>query len=565
MEQFTKRQTINICVAEMKNQRTQYEAHWRDISQYLLPYRLRLQLSEQNKGDRRNLSIYDSTAVAAVRTGEAGMMSGFTSPAKRWFRLYVSSDPEMVEFGPVKHWLDEVTNTMMAVFERSNTYITLPTLYGDMMGFGTGAMSVEEHFDTVIHTRVFPCGSYWIAQDDWGVVNVFYREFRMTVRQLYQRFGGDADYSEHVRGLAEQRKWEEWVDVGHIIKPNDAANADSPYAKDKKFYSCWYELGASSANRNYLNASNADRFLSESGFDSFPILVGRWKQSEGDVYGIDCPGMMAIGDIKTLQLAEKRAWQGVEKIVNPHWIAPTGMQQRDNAFLPGEVTWLDEREGMKGLRPAHELNANFLAPLEEKQAQVRQRINEAFHVPLFRMLEFLEDRERTATEIAERKDEKLTQLVPTIGQVGRGVHNPLIERTFEIMVRQQLVPPAPEELQGAKLDIEYLGVLAQAQKSVQIAPIERLATFVSSMAEVRPDILDKMDFDQAVDEVATALGVPAAVVLDDDRVAEIRAGRAQAMEQQKALEVVAEGSKAVKNLATSPTGEDNALTRLTGA
>lgn len=565
MEDLTKRQKIDLTTSELKLQRVQYEPHWKDVSQYLMPYRLRLQLADQNRGDRRNLSIYDSTATTALSALEGGMMAMITSPAKPWLRLVTKSDPDLVEFGPVKQWLEYVTLDMLSIFSRSNAYITLPQLYGDMAGFATGAMSIEEHMDDVIHTRTLPCGSYWIGQDMWGRVNTFYREFRMTVAQLYKKFGKEGAFSQHVQDLIEKHKWQEWVDIAHIVQPNDGYDSDRPMAKYKKFYSCWFEMGSSSkaGRANYLDGK--DGFIKESGFDSFPSLVGRWKVTEGDVYGIDCPGMRAIGDIKTLQIGEKRAWQGVEKIVNPHWIAPTVLKGQDNGFLPGDTTFLDEFETTRGIRPLYEVNGAFLSPLEEKQKQVRERIYKAFHFDLFRMLDLLDDRERTATEIAARQGEKIEQLAPTGGHIERDVLRPLIDRTFEIMVKQGRVPPPPEELEGEELDIEYLGVLSQAQKSISVNPIERLVAMVTPLVEVQPDVLDKIDFDQAIDEAGHSLSIPAKVIRSDEEVAQIRGERAQAMKAQQAMQMAEQGSKAAKNLAQAPMDGDSALKRLMGA
>ena len=50
-------------------------------------------------------------------------------------------------------------------------------------------MSLEEDSESVIITQSFPIGSYFIAKDHRGRVNTFFREFRMTVRQLVDKFG----------------------------------------------------------------------------------------------------------------------------------------------------------------------------------------------------------------------------------------------------------------------------------------------------------------------------------------------------------------------------------------
>lgn len=55
-------------------------------------------------------------------------MSGITSPARPWFKL-ATPDPDMMDYGPVKLWLEVVQRRMNEVFNKSNIYQSLPLLY----------------------------------------------------------------------------------------------------------------------------------------------------------------------------------------------------------------------------------------------------------------------------------------------------------------------------------------------------------------------------------------------------------------------------------------------------
>lgn len=573
---LTKRQKIDLRANVMKAQRVTFEPQWKEADTYILPYRLQMQLSDWNKGDRRNQAIYDSTATAAVRTAEAGMMSGITSPAKRWFR-FLPTAPELLESEKVREWCDEVADLIFGVLERSNVYGVLPSFYGDMLVFGTALMSLERHPKYVINASSMPLGSWWIGLNAEDEVDAVYCEMRMTVHQVYETFGEDAPYSITLRNMMTEQKWDEWVDVGRMVASNDDYDADKLDSKYKKFYSCWFELGASSGSGKQGYQVEGDRFLRESGFDRFPFLCGRWKAKKGSVYSVECPGMMAIGDVKTLQIGEKRGWQGIEKIVNPHWIVPSELASKDNAFIPGEKTYLDEKDGGAKIRPAHDVHYGFIMPLNEKQAQVRERIYEAFFFNLFRMLELLDDRERTATEIAERKEEKLVQLVPTLGQLNRSVLKPLIDYVFDAMMEMggdyewsdgtlHMLPEPPEEIQGMDLDIEYLGLLAQAQRATTVAPIERLVGFVQQLAVIQkdaPEALDKLNTDKAITKYGVALGVDAEVLESDDEANAKRQARMKQRQVEQQMMALKEGAAAARNLAAAPMDGDNALTRLT--
>lgn len=571
MHYRTKREKFELLRSQLENERSSFFATWRDCADYILPRRPRFFVSDSNKGDRRNQKIIDSTGTLAARTLRAGMMSGVTSPARDWFRL-TTPEPELAEFGNVKIWLDLVSQRMRTVFIRSNLYNALPIIYGDLGVFGTACMLVEEDFQDVVRFYPFPIGSYKLSNNDRLKVDVFQRDFQMTVRQIVDRFGkklnGDIDwdvFSLQIKNLYEQGLMEEWVQVSHVIMPNEEYDPKKPLSKYKKYTSCYYETGfRSSGSSNYLSGEpDQDKFLSEKGYDFFPILAPRWEVTGEDVYGTTCPGIEALGDIKQLQLGERRGMQAIEKMINPPMTAPTSLRNSKASILPSDVTFVDVREGQQGFRPAHEVNFRIDA-LENKQQQVRQRISRTFFEDLFLMLANSDRRQITAREIDERHEEKLLALGPVLEQLNQDLLDPLIDICFDIMNRQGLIPPAPDELQGMPLKVEYISIMAQAQKLVGIAGIERFAGFVGNLVAntQQPSILDKVDLDQMIDEYGDAVSVPAKLVRSDDAVEEIRAQRAKQQQAQAQAEQAAISANAAKQLSETNLEGDSALTRL---
>src|SRR5690606_37605708 len=105
-----------------------------------------------------------------------------------------------------------------------------------------------------------------------------------------------------------------------------------------------------------------------------------------------------------------------------------------------------------------------------------------------------------------------------------------------ILMRAGRIPSPPKELVGQYIDIEYVSIMAQAQKQVITGSIERYAGFLGQVAAVRPDVLDVADWDQMASVYADALGVPPDIVLSDDQIAEVRQQRADMQRQQTELE-----------------------------
>jgi hypothetical protein len=566
----TKRTKLEVQRAQLQNERSSFLTHWKDLGEYVLPRRPRFEVTDNNKGDKRNQKIIDSTGTIAARNLRSGMMSGVTSPARPWFRLN-TPDAELSEVAPVKNWLYSVERRMLTVMGKSNLYNVLPIIYGDMGVFGTAAMMIEEDFDQVIRCYPFPIGSYTLASNDKLQVNVFNRDFRMTVRQLVQKFGrkdgkGKVDwtnFSDHVKQMWDRGEYETWIEVCHHIGPNEQYNANRLDSKFKKYTSCYYERGFSGKGNGYLaTESDKDRYLSESGYDYFPVLAPRWEITGEDVYGTSCPGMDALGDVKQLQLGEKRAFQAIEKMVNPPMIAPTNLQNKAVSLLPGGVTYSDEQSGTKGFRPAHEVNIQ-LQHLEEKQQQIRTRIQKAFFEDLFLMLASSDRREITAREIEERHEEKLIALGPVLEQLNQDLLDPLIDIVFDIMSRQGLIPEAPEEIAGQELKVEYISMMAQAQKLVGISGVDRFTNFANTLIAASPAAADKINTDQLVDVYGDMMSIPPGVVRTDEEVEAMRADRAEAAKVQQQSETIAQTASAAKDLSQANLDGDNALTAIT--
>lgn len=562
MEYKTKRQQFEILKAQMDNERASFVQHWRDISDHVLPRRSRFSITDANRGDKRNQKIIDSTATLAARTLRSGMMSGVTSPARPWFRL-TTPDPDLAEFGAVKSWLHLVQQGMTTSYLRSNLYNILPVMYGDLGVFGTAPVSIEEDFSgDVIHTKSFPIGSYMIAKDDKGKVNTFFREFRMTVAQIVESFGKRDlktgaylwdNMSIHIKNQYDQGNYQTWIDVSHIIMPNKDYDPRKPNSKFKKFLSYYYESGT-----NYsIVGQEKDMYLRESGYDYFPILCPRWETTGEDVYGTSCPGMEALGDIKQLQHGEKRIMEAVDKMIRPPMKAPSALKGQTASILPGDITYVDEIGGAS-FSPAYQVQFR-IQEMEQKQDQIRNRIQRVFFEDLFLMLAQSDRRQITAREIEERHEEKLLALGPVLEQLNQDFLDPLTDIAFDIHVRQGLIPPPPPELEGMDLKIEYISIMAQAQKMLGVSGVERFTGFVGQMASFDPSVLDKIKADQIADVYGDMLSIPPSIIRTDEEVQALRNERAQAQQKQEQMAAIQQATVAAKNLGQTPIEDDNAL------
>lgn len=538
-------------VALLNNDRSSFEPHWRELSDFINPRGSRFLVTDVNRNDRRNTKTVDPTATLANRTLSSGMMSGITSPARPWFKL-ATPDPDMMDYGPVKLWLEAVQRRMNEVYNKSNLYQSLPLLYSSLGTYSTGAMAVLEDDEDVIRTMMFPIGSYYLANSARGSVDTCYRKFTMTVRQLVMEFGM-SNVSASVKGLWESGSYETWIEVIHAVYPNIDRDTGKLDSKNKRVKSVYFEVGGDN-----------DKLLRESGFDEFPIMAPRWEVNGEDVYGSSCPGMIALGQVKALQLEQKRKSQLIDKATNPPMIGPTSLRSQRVSLLPGDVTYLDVMTGQEGLKPAYLVNPNTADLLADIQ-DTRQMINSAYFVDLFMMLQNINTRSMPVEAVIEMKEEKLLMLGPVLERLNDECLNPLIDRTFSIMARKNLLPPPPDVLQGMPLKIEYISVMAQAQKSIGLSSLSSTVGFIGQLAQVKPEALDKLDTDQAIDAFAEMSGVSPTVIVPQEQVNQIRQDRAQQQQQQQAMAMGMAAAQGAKTLSEAQTADPSVLTAISGA
>jgi hypothetical protein len=565
-ELTSKRQRLEVMRKELEQERSSFISHWRDLADYILPRRIRLNTTDNNRGDKKNQKIVDSTATTSARVLRSGLMSGITSPARPWFKL-TTNDHELADFGPVKEWLHTVSNRMNAVFTKSNLYKVLPTLYGDLGVFGTAAVGIEEDFDQTIRFFPFAVGSYCISNDSNLRVNVFQREMRYTVRQVVEKFGamknGKADwspFSHFVKDSYEKGNYEAWVDVCQFVVPNQHYNLIKAGPKFKKFSSIYYEKGSCSSDSSYLKGGDEAKCLRDKGFDFFPVMAPRWETTGEDVYGTDCPGMIALGDIKQLQLGERRGSQAIEKMVNPPMKAPAALASSRAAIGPGDITYLPNGQ-TDAFSPAHETNLR-IDFLENKQEQIRKRIQRVFYEDLFLMLATDPNGERTAFEISERKEEKLLALGPVLEQLNQDLLDPTIDNTFSVMFQQGQIPPPPREIAGQSLKVEYISIMAQAQKMVGIGGLERFTGYIDGLAKTDPAVWKKVNRNNMIDAYADMTSIAPNIVRPNEEVEKMEAAEAAAQEVAARTEQAQIMAGTAKQLSETSLGNDSALDQL---
>ena len=86
------------------------------------------------------------------------------------------------------------------------------------------------------------------------------------------------------------------------------------------------------------------------------------------------------------------------------------------------------------------------------------------------------------------------------------------------------------------MDIEYTRPLARAQRMTEADSMNRWVSNLAPLAQLKPDILDNVDFDQFARELGETLGVPATNMRSEIEIKRIRKAREDAMAKQRMAE-----------------------------
>lgn len=537
---------------------------WCDLSEYILPRRSiwltqsaggMPSANNMSRGKQINTAIVDPAATLAVRTCTGGLTSGLASPSRPWFKIIPSiKGVQIDEAGRV--WLDNVEDVMYAILAASNFYNSFTQECEDLIVFGTAPTIIYEDEQDLIRCYN-PCvGEYYLSSSATMRVDGLYRVFVMTVSQIVGFFGVENCPKEIQKAWASKGgELDKEFTIAHSIEPNFAIDGDKIGKIPGNF--TWREVF-------WVYGNAGPHPLSMRGFVDQPFTAARWSTQSNDAYGRS-PGMDALPDVIQLQVMTRRMAEAIEKMVRPPLVADMQLKNQPSSILPGHVTYVQGLGAGTGMRPIYEVapDVNHLSALI---AQIQMRIKSAFFNDLFLMLEQAPNNKQTAYEVAQRVNEKLAVVGPVIEGLMNESLKPKLKRIFSIAKRKGLLPPMPDSLKNIPLNIEFVSMLALAQKAAATGGIERLAAFIGNLVAVVPDVVDNLDVDATVRVMNDLLGNPQSILHDEKTIQATRDGRAKAQQaaQQSATmnqgaDTLNKGAQAAQVLSNTTVGAGNSV------
>ena len=511
-------------LSKLQSKRQTWESHWQEVANYMLPRKSDINV-ERTRGDKRNVQIFDGTAVHSLELLASSLHGMLTSNANRWFQLRFK-EAVLNDSDEAREWLEDATDKMYIAFQRSNFQTEIFENYHDLIAFGTSCLFIEEDKDDIIAFSARHIKEIYITENQKGFVDTIYRKFKLTAKAALERFGKE-NVSRDILTKFQKTPFDD-VEIVHVVKPRNIFNPRKLDKQNMPFQSIYME---------YENG----HIISIGGFREFPYVVPRYLKASNEIYGRS-PGMNSLPDVKVLNKMVEVSLKAAQKQVDPPLLVADDAVILPIRTSPGSINYF--RSGSRDTIQPLNIGANNPLGLNMED-QRRNAISRAFHVD---QLLIQENRTMTATEVMQRNQEKMKILGPVIGRLQQELLQPLIIRVFNIMLRNKLFVEAPEILENQEIDIEYVSPVAIAQKGAELESIMRGLELFGSISQIAP-VTDYLDENGLVKKIINVLGLPAKIIKSDKEVEELRAVRQQEQAAQMQMQQEMMQSEQAKNAA----------------
>ena len=509
----------------MKSDRASLESYWQDLTHYALPRKAYI-TKQKNEGDRLPSDIYDSTAVISLSYFAAGMQAYMSGPQTKWFTLTLRNQKLLAGNREIRNYLKDTEDELYHLINNSNFYQEDVESYLNLGSVGTDVLYAEEDLKDGIRFESVPIENICIAADASGRINKAYMEYEFNCEQAIGKFGDKA--GQKAKDCFNKNDFNTKFRYIFCVFPRDIYDASKKDAVNMPYAALWIDREFKSIVR-------------EKGYQEFPFFGSRFSKSKLSAYGAS-PEMNVFADIMMLNQMEKTNILGAQMSILPPLEIPDEAFMKPYNFNPGGKNLKSTGYPNEHITP---INTGANVPLGLDYIKYKQEtVQKAFYNDLFIL--FQQIGKMTAFEVNVRNNQRMQLLGSAIGNVMREKLSPVVERGYSILARSNRLPPLPSSLQGEDYVIEYISPLARAQKALELQNFTKAFDIIAGIGQVNPEIFDKINFDETADYIMAITNTTPKIMRDDAEVADIRAGRAEQNALLAQMEMMKQGTDAVK-------------------
>ena len=531
-------------------------------------------------GQQTGMDIFADTAMLAASQLVDGMVGNIVPRNLAWFALDIPGklnfprssgmrawNGQRVDSYPqVQKWLQESQESMYSAFNRSNFYDITPEFIRDGATCGTSHLVIEEDIPRAAINFVVPhFRECFIAENQYGQVDTNYRVYKMTLRQISQKFGYEKmcklepNFANDYKGNMHSER-----EVLHAVYPREDYQPWRIDSKGKKWESVWvYRKGGKILTISGSVAALAgeeQQVAAEGGYDTRPIITWRWRKNDDEIYGRG-PAHDAWVSIALDNQMGRTNLVTAQRAAEPPLVAYSDLRNSIQRG-PNGITYMEGNRGDIRLRAPQELHTGVQSlPFSvEFQDRIKATINSYFHTDVFMMMSQLSKQGNQSRmvidQVQELQGEKAAILGTRVGNLQSEAFNPLIERVYSIEAAAGRIPEPPDILMETRhngVQVQYLGPLSQAQTRLnKVRAIQSGLQLVTSIAQINPTSVDMVDYDQAAKEALEAVSFPVTCLRDPKQVIAIRQQRNQIQSQERMSDTVPKMAKAAVSLSRAP-------------
>lgn len=498
----------------LKSKRGDWESYWGNLARYVIPAENEVHTYlNRSVGAEKNLQLYDSSAVHYNELLASALHSMLTNPATTWFELSTGVK-ELDENSEVRAYLQKVVAVIHNIFNNSNFHTEAHNYYLGLGSFGTSFLHIMEDDEDVVRFKNRQVFGAYIDQSYKGFVNTAYLPFKLSNRNLLEKYGDRNIPEETLKKMT--KNLDEEQEVVLIIIPRSKYDGRRKDAKNMPFAS-------------YHVMTDGKILLKESGYQEQPFACSRWSVATEEMYGRS-PSMKTLPDNRMLQQIMRTTIRGAQKIVDPPLLIPDDSTVAPNT-TPG---------GMSSYRAGTQ---DFVRPLQtggnpglglEMMSDVRERIKQGYYID---QLQLPQGPQKTATEVNALLQEQLKLFGPILGRQENEFLKPMINRQLGIMKRKKLMPAdMPDVLAKAALNVTFSSQIAKAQRLSEIQSVDTWLMSMANMAQFKPEAVIYIDEAGYAKYSARVYNVPSDIIRSDEEVKKIQDAQAKAAQEQQKLD-----------------------------
>lgn len=488
------------------------------------------------KGKQYGANIFDQQPANALNKFVGGKLGYMVSRRIPWLQ-FIAPDRRLMELDHIKEYCQNASEQVLYGAGRSNFYSSVVPHALDAHSIGTSVEvpMIDPVRSRVVFDVVHPRDSF-IAVDKYGYPNIYHRELTLTAITALDMFGADMLPAKVVRDAEGKDPFAESKFIWAVY-PNDDRDMSSLRASDKPW--AVFCVMQASARRG------KSKLVLRDGRDDFPICWRSGRESGAD-YGTSLAADCLTSALQVNKLGEK-ALMAAHKVVDMP-VVYSNTLRRSLHLNPGGRTPVNDilREGVKSV------GERIDWPISDAQMQrLHDQLDDRFFIKFFSMLGEADLKARTAYEVSQMMGEKAVLMSSIVGTFEEESLEPAIEFIIKAETEAGRMPEPPDELleAGSRIDLRYLGPLAQLQRSLlKSKGIIDSLSIIGPIMEMHPPAGWKINWMELIEEATISQGLPQKLILSDDEVRKIQESEAQKQQALEQAEMMEKVGKTIPNL-----------------